>query len=320
MGNRVAWEEGEKEKSYWLQQPPLPEVSEGSDAKAEEQQPTEDASMAGAKPEDASNSEAPKEGPSLFRHDQNHRKSYRIPPEVLDRVRSTINKFLGSHNFWNFTVGKEFGDRSCQRVMKKLTVSEPFMVNDNEWVSLKFHGQSFMLHQIRKMVGLLIMMVRTRTPPSLIPECFGPTRLNIPKAPALGLLLEQPIFENYNKKVEESNRKAEEKSLQNLGRKASKETEAKRDAAKAQPKDENMEEEGASSVPATPTADASKSQQQDDPADLIRDPVSYEHIEEKVEHFKREIVFKTMHGEEEKDDTYAKWLNLHDSQIGPDFE
>ena len=27
-------------------------------------------------------------------------------------------------------------------------VTDPFMVGDSEWVSLKFHGQSFMLHQI----------------------------------------------------------------------------------------------------------------------------------------------------------------------------
>jgi len=27
------------------------------------------------------------------------------------------------------------------------------MINDTEWLKLKVHGQSFMLHQIRKMVG-----------------------------------------------------------------------------------------------------------------------------------------------------------------------
>lgn len=39
-----------------------------------------------------------------------------------------------------------------------------------------------------------------------------------------------------------------------------------------------------------------------------------------VEAFKHEIVFKAMFAEEERDDTFAKWINLHDSQIGPDFE
>jgi len=65
------------------------------------------------------------EGPaplSAFREDQLLRKGYRITPEVLKRLRETIEAYKGSHNFWNFTVGKDFGDRSCQRVMKNLTV------------------------------------------------------------------------------------------------------------------------------------------------------------------------------------------------------
>ena len=63
--------------------------------------------------------------PSAFREDQKLRKGYRIPPDTLQRVRDMINAYRGSHNFWNFTVGKEFSDRSCQRVMKNLTVRHP---------------------------------------------------------------------------------------------------------------------------------------------------------------------------------------------------
>jgi tRNA pseudouridine38-40 synthase len=35
-----------------------------------------------------------------------------------------------------------------------LKCSEPFVRENLEWVTLKVHGQSFMLHQIRKMVGM----------------------------------------------------------------------------------------------------------------------------------------------------------------------
>lgn len=62
-------------------------------------------------------------GPSRFKEDQALRKAYRIPEDVLTRTRQTLDTFKGSHNFWNYTVGKEFADRSCQRIMKKLTVS-----------------------------------------------------------------------------------------------------------------------------------------------------------------------------------------------------
>lgn len=43
-------------------------------------------------------------------------------------------------------------------------------------------------------------------------------------------------------------------------------------------------------------------------------------MEEDVEQFKREVVFKNMHEEEERDDTYGKWLNLHDNQATPEFD
>ncbi|CAG8734758.1 13596_t:CDS:2, partial [Racocetra fulgida] len=39
------------------------------------------------------------------------------------------------------------------------------------------------------------------TPLSLIHKTFGNTKINIPKAPALGLLLDQPVFRSYNKKA-----------------------------------------------------------------------------------------------------------------------
>lgn len=58
-----------------------------------------------------------------------------------------------------------------------------------------------MLHQIRKMMGLLILVVRSATPAALIPECYGPRKVHVPKAPSLGLLLDRPIFGSYNSNV-----------------------------------------------------------------------------------------------------------------------
>lgn len=100
----------------------MPEVAQ----QPQEPTPSGDASMAEAKPAVEENEEPVSADPpplSAFREDQLLRKTYRITPDGLKRLRDTINAFKGSHNFWNFTVGKEFGDRSCQRVMKNLTVS-----------------------------------------------------------------------------------------------------------------------------------------------------------------------------------------------------
>ena len=295
MGQRVSWKEGERQSGYWNQAEPEkepPNQQNRLETAIEESDPSSNTSRTGAPPL------------SAFAKDQVHRKNYRMQPEVLSRLRQTISKYSGSHNFWNFTVGKEFGDRSCQRVMKDLVVSDPFIVGGNEWISLKFHGQSFMLHQIRKMVGLLIMLVRTRTPASLVPETFGPTRLNIPKAPALGLLLEQPCFESYNRKVIDINSKIKNGSALAL---------------------DFTEEPQTSPLvgslpPETPQQNPNKKAAQEDTNDALRYPIKYDVIKESVDEFIKKVVVKGIHDEEEKDDTFAKWLNLHDNQLGTDFE
>ncbi|GAA5968931.1 hypothetical protein JCM11641_000783 [Rhodosporidiobolus odoratus] len=142
-----------------------------------------------------------------FADDVQAKKAWRMPKEVLEQARALVKEYEGSHNYYNFTVGKDFRDRSCQRVMKKLEISEPFVVNDTEYISVTFLGQSFMLHQIRKMIGLFILTIRSGTPSSLIPETFGPSRIHVPKAPGLGLLLIEPQYIEYNKRVLEANTK-----------------------------------------------------------------------------------------------------------------
>lgn len=48
---------------------------------------------------------------------------------------------------------------------------------------------------------MAMLITRTNTPISLIADTFENTKINIPKAPALGLLLERPIFRVYNDKM-----------------------------------------------------------------------------------------------------------------------
>ncbi|KAF9583369.1 tRNA pseudouridine synthase 1 [Lunasporangiospora selenospora] len=132
------------------------------------------------------------------------KRKYRIDEATLARVREGFASYVGTHNFHNFTIGHNFKERTCQRYMMSFNVSDPKMIEGTEWLSLKVHGQSFMLHQIRKMVGLIIMLIRTDTPLSLIPKTFEANKINIPKAPSLGLLLERPMFTTYNRKVQSS--------------------------------------------------------------------------------------------------------------------
>lgn len=51
------------------------------------------------------------------------------------------------------------------------------------------------------MIAMAMLACRTGTPPKLLPETFGPKRIHIPKAPPLGLLLEQPQFKTFNERT-----------------------------------------------------------------------------------------------------------------------
>lgn len=131
------------------------------------------------------------------------RRSYRVSTDKLQLFRDAMKQYEGSHNFHNFTLGKSYNDPSARRYMKGTSVSDPFIIEGTEWISIKIHGQSFMLHQIRKMICMASLVVRTGCPISRISDCFGPAKINIPKAPALGLLLECPVYEAYNEKLED---------------------------------------------------------------------------------------------------------------------
>ncbi|GMM52167.1 pseudouridine synthase [Starmerella bacillaris] len=129
------------------------------------------------------------------------RRSYRANPARIEALSNCLQRYVGVHNFHNFTVGKPYKDPSAMRVMHSLKVSEPFVINNTEWVSVKIHGQSFMLHQIRKMIALAVLAVRTNTDPAKIDHLFTSDRVSIPKAPALGLLLERPMYDAYNNRL-----------------------------------------------------------------------------------------------------------------------
>jgi len=59
---------------------------------------------------------------SSFIDDLARKRSWRISTEQVEVIRQTAKKFEGTHNFHNFTVGREFSDRSNQRHMWKLEV------------------------------------------------------------------------------------------------------------------------------------------------------------------------------------------------------
>ncbi|KAM5454281.1 tRNA pseudouridine synthase 1 [Microsporum audouinii] len=127
---------------------------------------------------------------------------YRIPPERLARINEALSLYVGTRNFHNYTIQKTFRDPSAKRLIKSFKISrDPVVINGTEWLSLKVHGQSFMMHQIRKMVAMVALLVRCGADIHRIEESYQRPRIPIPKAPGLGLLLERPIFDGYNRKA-----------------------------------------------------------------------------------------------------------------------
>lgn len=135
-----------------------------------------------------------------------HRKTFRLSPARLASIQSALSLYEGTNNFHNFTINKKPTDPSAKRHIKSFTASPPIIINNVEYISTKVHGQSFMMHQIRKMIGLVIMAIRCGADfETLIPALFNKQKISIAKAPGLGLHLEHPLFDHYNEKAAKEN-------------------------------------------------------------------------------------------------------------------
>lgn len=106
-----------------------------------------------------------------------------------------------SNNLQMLIPFRNFLDPSAKRFIMSFVCSEPFLSPQQvEFVTVKVKGQSFMLHQIRKMVGLTIAIVRGHTDVSTLDRALTEERLDLPMAPGLGLVLDTVHYERYNER------------------------------------------------------------------------------------------------------------------------
>lgn len=177
--------------------------------KSAQQAPTEQA-QDGSAEKPAAETKAPKEPTPFERAIKDikaayvaAKRRYRVTPSRIEQLQEALSLYEGTHNFHNYTILKTFKDPSAKRHIKSFIVNpKPIQIRDTEWLSIKVHGQSFMMHQIRKMIAMAVMVTRCGAPTDLITESYGPRRISIPKAPGLGLLLERPVFDEYNKRAQ----------------------------------------------------------------------------------------------------------------------
>lgn len=126
--------------------------------------------------------------------------SFRLQPETLQRVNLLFDLYKGTHNFHNFTSQKAPNDPSAHRYITHMSCSDPFVRGNAEFAVITVRGQSFMLHQIRKMIGLVIAVLKGYVGDEVMERSWGQQKVDVPKAPGLGLVLEQVHFDRYNKR------------------------------------------------------------------------------------------------------------------------
>ncbi|KAM4634424.1 pseudouridylate synthase 1 homolog isoform 2-T2 [Polymixia lowei] len=134
--------------------------------------------------------------------DYNVQKSsdFRLEPETLHRVNRLFALYKGTHNFHNFTSQKSPQDPSARRYITEMSCGEPFLCSDAEFAEITVRGQSFMLHQIRKMIGLVVAVIKGYARENVLERSWGQEKVDVPKAPGLGLVLERVHFDRYNKR------------------------------------------------------------------------------------------------------------------------
>lgn len=128
--------------------------------------------------------------------------AYRCDPAQVERLNQLLAMFVGTKCFHNFTSRKEFIDPSAKRFIVSFECAAPFVEPQHgvQLAVLKVKGQSFMLHQIRKMVGLTLAVLRGHTEAETISRAFGERRIDVPMAPGLGLVLDQVHYDRYNER------------------------------------------------------------------------------------------------------------------------
>lgn len=118
-----------------------------------------------------------------FATDDAPQKGFRISEEAHKKINDLLQLYVGTKNYHNFTSKKKPDDPSSKRVIRSFTCEPPFVKDDVEFCALKVHGQSFMMHQIRKMIGLVLAVMRGKTSEEILSKAFETEKVNIPRAP-----------------------------------------------------------------------------------------------------------------------------------------
>ena len=137
--------------------------------------------------------------------DDKEAKAFVFDEELRARVNKILGNYCGTHNFHNYTVRVDPNDAGRHEVHHILRVRRALRHRRRGVCRTTVVGQSFMLHQISKLIGTMLCVVRgylaeedqifaLKTKESCV----------TPMAPELGLFLCECIYHAYNTRYAES--------------------------------------------------------------------------------------------------------------------
>lgn len=120
--------------------------------------------------------------------------------ECADKMTAILQQYKGTHNFHNFTIRVSPSAPQANRYILSFTCTGAFDIGGKQWVRMVVVGQSFMLHQIRKMVGMALAEYKGLAPHGCLQYALkAPYRVVVPMAPDLGLFLDECYYEAYSR-------------------------------------------------------------------------------------------------------------------------
>eukprot|EP00511_Aplanochytrium_stocchinoi_P001700 CAMPEP_0204829700 /NCGR_PEP_ID=MMETSP1346-20131115/8001_1 /ASSEMBLY_ACC=CAM_ASM_000771 /TAXON_ID=215587 /ORGANISM="Aplanochytrium stocchinoi, Strain GSBS06" /LENGTH=444 /DNA_ID=CAMNT_0051959707 /DNA_START=63 /DNA_END=1397 /DNA_ORIENTATION=+ len=124
----------------------------------------------------------------------------KVEEAKLKLLETCLKKYEGTKDFHNFTVKVAPNDPARKRFILSFKVDKSIVVDGMEMIKVAVEGQSFMLHQIRNMVGLAVEVTRNNLDPAIIDEAINAEYFPTPMAPGEGLALRACQYGAYNKK------------------------------------------------------------------------------------------------------------------------
>mmetsp|Transcript_22849 Transcript_22849/g.54131 ORF Transcript_22849/g.54131 Transcript_22849/m.54131 type:complete len:714 (-) Transcript_22849:57-2198(-) len=133
-------------------------------------------------------------------------KGYRSTEESRKRLQQALDKYEGTKQYQSFTRGLKPGQAQAARYVENFVAQDPIIVDDVEWIPTQVLGQSFLLHQIRKMISVAVDVARGAAPLDFLDGALTKHNLyKINTAPAEGLFLEMSLYGGYNRHKDKQN-------------------------------------------------------------------------------------------------------------------